>query len=321
MAESYKYEVDTDQGRFQLELDREVPDTPAGHGLLQRLVQEQLAQPYQPPRPSSWSVPDRIISWIYGEQPPFQYEVELDTGERLVVGLEHEIPDTPAGKQLLEQAAREQLARKQMPGRLGKQVLGGARDAVQGVLNLPVDILNAGLSYLNPVAPGPGRPPPPVQVEQPVQLPEVAEPTTPWERAVRTGSQLATDAGLSMAIPGVRRGVGRVVRGPEPTVPPAPLLFEEGSVASRGTRGFPPTRTVAAPTGPLTQEFSEGARNMAKLLHIPSEMRVIQHLSQAEAALIRGQLQRLAGSDLSLLESGPLGEIYEAVEQRLLSFR
>ncbi len=37
-----KYRVKTDQGTFELEVDREIPDTPRGRAVMQRLVAQQL---------------------------------------------------------------------------------------------------------------------------------------------------------------------------------------------------------------------------------------------------------------------------------------
>jgi hypothetical protein len=114
------------------------------------------------------------------------YEVEMSDGQRVRVNLPFEVPDTERGLHILQRAAQQHLKDQQVPGRLARQALGGARDAAQGAISTPTDILNTVLSYLNPLPPGAQRPPPPYQVLGPM-LPDVEPPQGLLEKGVRYG--------------------------------------------------------------------------------------------------------------------------------------
>jgi hypothetical protein len=252
MAESCKYSVETDQGNFEVELDREVPDTPEGHALLQRLVADQL---------------------------------------------------------------RYQQASQNTAGAFLKQTLGGIRDAGQQVLDLPAEILNAVTEFVSPDVPGGPR----RRVLSAVHSPQIPSPPPPqtWEEYVtRVLANIGTNLALTPALPGVRRWLK--------SPPGGPLMFEPGRAVSRSApSGWQRVPTMAAPSGPLLTELSDGARATARLLGLPDNVGQIAQLSQAQAAQALGVLRQAAAGDPALLAdaSTPLGALFATIQQRLLSFR
>lgn len=298
----YQITLENDQ-KYEVETDTEIPDTPAGHALLRKLLGQELGQAEkgtasQPPPPEKWSWIDKAGERLFGKL-PFQYSVEIEGGRRLVVDLPFELPSGPQGEQLLAKAVQDKLAEMERPKRLATQAVGGARDWAQGLVNQPFQLADAVLAFLHPVAPHPDRPRQPYTVSAPA-LPAVTPPVTLGEKGVRYGTTGALDILSLLALP-----------------------YEPGRVVNKPHAGFPATPTVAAPAGPLAQPLSEGAMNVSRLLGLPDSVEAIAQMSQSQAAQARGVLQRAAAGDPGLLTdaSTPLGQLYLAIEQRLLSFR
>jgi hypothetical protein len=209
------------------------------------------------------------------------------------------------------------------PKSIGRQIVGGGRDAVQSWLDWPTSMLNVVSEYVNTQPPHATRQRQVPELAAPVQLPTVREPATSLERGVRLGSQLSTDVLSTLMLPAVRAWAAQKIFGVPATMKSVPLLYEDRRVVSRPTTGWGPVPTLARPGGPLAEPLSEGAVNVSRLLALPDTVEGIARMSQAEAARARGVLQRVASGDPGLLTdaSTPLGQLYLAVEQQLLRYR
>jgi hypothetical protein len=257
-----------------------------------------------------------------------KYEVQMDDGGRYELELDQEVSNDDAGRGLLQQLVHEQLAAAKRPPEfdsvwgLGTQILGGARDAVQGVVDLPAKIGNVITEFVSPDAPGGPRRRIVPEVQMP-QLPDTEAPQTPAEKVVRTGAQVGTDAAFGLLLPGIRERAARLLLPERSAVRPAPLMFEAGRPAARGgIAGTKPTRTLAAPSGPLLEELSTPAQNLAALLRLPTSMQAIRHMTQPEASAALQRLMATLGKDFNLAQmQGPAKDLWQAIEQQLLRYR
>jgi hypothetical protein len=283
------------------------------------------------------------------------YQIDTDAGT-YEVELEGDLPEGPAGERILQRLLREHL-RQQPPTPyandaqallgMGKQVLGGVRDAAQGVLDLPANIANVISEYISSDAPGGPRRRLVPEVQSP-QLPDVAPPQGGVEKALRLGGQLAADAAGSLLLPGVRRGVGAVARKLRPGQKLGKeLLFEPGSVArdiaerqmakpkldyepgSPTARGAKDTnhpmvqrraeKTLSEATELLKTAPTEGERNLARLFGF--EAVDIPTMSQQATLIHRRRLLSVVPDYGTQQEAGPLRDLLERLEQHLLRFR
>jgi hypothetical protein len=183
---------------------------------------------------------------------------------------------------------------------LGRQVVGGLRDFAQQAIDVPVGIANAALSFVNPQPPGPGRQPPPYQIESP-QLPGVSPPQTTAERVTRTGTTVAADVLATLALPGMKTKLARLLQSDEALRPPG-LMFEPGAAAAKGGLPGGPVKTLAAPSGVLTQELSEGATNLATVLGLPKTTASIKAMTQPEATKALRRIMSTVGEHYDLLQ-------------------
>ncbi len=178
----------------------------------------------------------------------FRYQIELNDGRVFEIETDHEITsqteiDALVWQQLeLEQAPGQAPSSPSRPdsqdvapdspasnvslGDLGRQVLGGARDAAQGVLDAPTGILNTITEFMSPDPPGPAgtrrRLVP--EVKTPITLPNVPEGSTAEER----GTRLL--AGLATALLPIGSVASRVIRGSQG-------LNKASSIVLRGLTG------------------------------------------------------------------------------------
>src|SRR5919109_1919790 len=109
------------------------------------------------------------------------YEVETDKGT-FQLEIDRELDDSPASHQLLQRLVSQQLQQQNTPLSLATQVLGGVRDAAQGVLDLPASLANTITEFVSPHPPGGPRRRVVPEVQAP-QLPDVAAPQTTTEKA------------------------------------------------------------------------------------------------------------------------------------------
>jgi hypothetical protein len=252
------YQIETDQGRYQLELDQEVSGDAQGHALLERLLHEQLRGQSQAPQTT--------------------------------------------------------------PGSVLTQVAGGIRDFAQQAIDTPVGILNAGLSFVNPQPPGPGRQPPPYQIASP-QLPNTAPPQTGLEKGVRVGAEIGTDVLAALAVPGMKTKLARLLQSDKALRPPG-LMFEPGRLAARGGTGIKPVPTLAKPSGPLLEELSEGATNLATVLQLPRTMPAIRAMTLPEATTAVQRLLASVGEHHQLTQqAGPVRDLFDALQAQVLRYR
>jgi hypothetical protein len=295
------------------------------------------------------------------------YEVETADGV-FEIELEGELPEGPEGERILQRLLQQQLRQQpalpdptQVPTvaddaaallRTGKQaatqILGGVRDSVQSLIDLPVQIGNVITEYVSPDAPGGPRRRLVPEVQSP-QLPDTAPPQSGWEKALRFGGQALGDAAGAMLLPGVRRGVGAVakkLRPPGHTLGKE-LMFEPGSVArdiaeqqlrkpkldyepgapaAKGQREWHPSGVGSVPAAKTLGEVpellktvpSEGERNLARLFGFEAE--AIPDMSQIQTLQYRN---RLAGvTDYATqTEPGPLRDLLERLEAQILRYR
>jgi hypothetical protein len=285
------YQVETDDGTYEVELDGDLPEGPAGERLLQRLLQQQSRQP---PRPPTGYANDA----------------------QALLGM-------------------------------GKQVLGGVRDAAQGLLDLPSNIANVITEYISPDAPGGPRRRVVPKVQSP-QLPDVDPPQSGVEKAVRFGGQLLGDAAGAMLLPPIRHGVASLARklrpgatlGKELMFEPGhtareiaerqmrkpQLGYEPGSPTARGVKdtNYPfvtrrAEKTLAEATELLKTPPSEGVQNLARLFGFEAED--IPQMSQQAALFHRRRLLSVVPDYATQQEAGPLRLLLERLDQQILRFR
>lgn len=359
---AYTYAVETDRGTFEVELDREVPDTAEGRALLQRLVGEQLhyqQQDRQTPKnrvlqtvlDAPAALANTITSFISPDPPGgprrrvvpeirpdalqlgstveraisptslHTYEIELADGRQVRVNLPFAVEDNERGRQILARAAQLHLKAQEMPGRLATQAFGGARDAVQGTLDLPASILNVISEFMNPLPPHGGRQRAVPELVMP-QLPSAEPPQGVAETVTRYGSQIGTDVLAMLALPGVRERVARLLFGELPTVHPTPgLMFDPKSPVSRAVPGYKPTPTLSAPGGALLEGFSDEAAALAQKLGLPQTMRDVALMSQRQASAAQRTLLESVTDPAQLAEGTPLRALLDIVEAQLYRFR
>jgi hypothetical protein len=255
------------------------------------------------------------------------YEVETDQGT-YQLELDQELDDTPQNRELLQRLVGEQLRYHQgtrnTAGSLLTQALGGVRDAVQGAVDLPASIYNTVTEMVSmdpPGGPGPRRRALP-EVQMP-QLPDVEPPQTGLEKATRIGAEIATDVFASLAIPGVKTRMARLLGHEGPTVQPSSLMFEAGRPAARGgIAGTQPVPTLAKASGPLLGELSEGATNLASVLQLPRTMPAIRAMTQAEASTAVQRLLASVGEHHHLTQqAGPVRDLFDALQAQVLRYR
>jgi hypothetical protein len=165
------------------------------------------------------------------------------------------------------------------------------------------------------------------------QLPNTAAPPRPGlEANARKAAEIASGLLMAAGGPAVRSHLNRLIGG-APNLPRVPMLFEPGAAAAEGSDAmtlllhmpapFMRVKTLAEPVGPLLRDLSAEAVSTARALGLPHSMDVIRSLPLQDALRERAKIQRLLQNDVGLLgeEGVPIKEIYEAIEQRILSFR
>jgi hypothetical protein len=309
------YQVETDEGVYELELEGELPEGPAGERLLQRLLRDQFRQQSRPPE--STLTPQQAQRWqVLGEK---SEALKAELGQGITAA-----------------------------GRAATQVAGGVRDAAQGWLELPASIFNVIGEFISPDAPGGPRRRLVPEVSSP-QLPDVSPPQSGLEKALRVGGQLAGDTAGALLLPPVRHGVATLGRKLRPGAKVGnELMFEPGSVAReiaerqmrKGARldyepGSPTARgardthhpsvqrraerTLAEPTELLRTPPSEGVQNLARLFGFEAEE--IPQMSQAAALVHRKRLLTAVPDYATQQEAGPVRDLLERLEEHLLRFR
>jgi hypothetical protein len=196
-----------------------------------------------------------------------KYQVEMEDGSKYELELDQAVPEGDAGKAMLEQMVLEQLAeqetRQDFPAyRYGKQIEGGVYDAIQGTLiDTPMGILNAALQFVNPEPPGPGRQPPPYQVESPRVLPEVPQGETFGEKAVRLGTTILAPLAVGLGLKWDARraaGVERVaIPKAQSTAPKTARFYPKMYEEPPGGYQVPPSQGATAPPAPSYGEVLE----------------------------------------------------------------
>jgi hypothetical protein len=246
----------------------------------------------------------------------FKYKVRTNQGE-FIITLDQEVPETEAGQQMLQDLVTAQYATERDGLRtIAQQSFGGVRDAAQGWVDTPANILNAVTEFYNPMAPHPSRQRVIPEVRAP-QLPQVPPPVGESEQWLRTGTNVATNVAAGMLSPTVRATLSRLIFGRAPGVP---MMFEPNRAVGRSLAGRPPVATVAAPVGQLAEEFSEAGGNMARILGI-EDMAAIRNMSLDQTLKARQRVWHLVQNDVGLAADGPLGEVMQALENRLLNFK
>jgi hypothetical protein len=251
------YEIETDQGTYELELDRELDDSPESHQLLQRLLADQLSQ---------------------------------------------------------------QQAQQNTPASLATQALGGARDAVQRLVDIPANLANTIGEFISPDAPGGPRRRAVPEVSMP-QLPNVSAPTTGLERGVRVGAELGTDVLATLALPGMKAKLARLLQSDAALRPPG-LMFESGAAAAKGGLPGGPVKTLAVPSGPLLAELSKPAQNLASVLGLPTAMPAIRAMTLPEAQAAVQRLLASVGEHHHLTQqAGPVRDLFDVLQAQMLRYR
>lgn len=264
-------------------------------------------------------------------QQTFRYRVELEDGSVYELELDQEIPDTPRGRALLQRLVALELRKqpsetfKNLPtaGSVAEQALGGVIDLAQEPIDMVTDALNSlGLFTGIPTGTTPGgmtRSTVMPQVDAP-QLPNVRDPVNAPEEVARTGSSVLAGLALSLLSPAVRRGIGRAF-GHQPRE--VPLMFEPGRAVSRPlNRHTPAVPTMAAELPDILKTRpSEAAGTLGRLVFDlnPTD---IPHMSHEAAVAARNRILTKVGTEFDLTqEAGPLKELLDRIESRILMFR
>jgi hypothetical protein len=285
------YQVETDDGTYELELDGALPEGPAGEQLLRRLLRDQLRQ--QPRSPTGYANDAQALlgmgkQVLGGVRDSAQGLLDLPSNIANVIS-EYLSPDPPGGprRRLVPEVQSPQLPDVDPPQ-------SGVEKALRITGRLAGDASGAML------------------------LPPVRHGVATLARKLRPGAKLGKEL---MFEPGsVARDIAeRQMRRPQ-------LDYEPGSPTARGARetNHPMVqrraeKTLAEPTELLKSPASEGAQNLAKLYGFTVED--IPQMSQAAALFHRRRLLSAVPDYATQVEAGPLRDLLQRLEDHLLRFR
>jgi hypothetical protein len=237
------------------------------------------------------------------EKQPRSYKYRLETDQGV---FDIESPVELADEKAAEEVLHRLLLERQHPPApvqpeptltgLATQVVGGLRDAGQGILDRAVGIPNVITEFISPAPPGPPGTRQRLVPEIPTPtLPDVDAPQGYGEQATRTATRIAAEL-----LP-VARPIGRALSGL--------TRFEAVPPLAETTRAVP---SVTAP-------LSEGAQAMARMIGLTER---VDSLALRPASIYRQRLEALINNMPEVLEQeGPVKELWQALEQQILRHR